>query len=442
MKNFLTLLLVCSLTEIRAQVITYDYHLRKHTPEINAVQHGSMISYRIVNINPFAEKVTINGKAVSMTTDVPAQLAALFSIKAEAAKELKNTGDQVAKMNDVQKSAAAGTPLKEKTKELVESCNAYYREAQKIDDVLDVQERLMAAMADKRFYNEQAMRQALTSRGIDTASIAQLRTNYTAFRAAYNNVYYQYGAAAKAANDASDKDKEARIASAQEQVENDFGALKKQYEKTLTSVDDLFAKATNPDSYVVMSLPLKLSGTAGDADEVDFRIEIGEEGFTDTFNAQGGLKVDYSVGPVFNFITNDQYFFDVTNTLRQRTRPGLLNTITPSVAAMMHVYRRSCTNLAIGGMFGINATFNELTDINLGFLAGASAVLGRSQKVIVSTGVSYANVNRLKEGQYSIGTRYDPAPNIADVTERTLRPSWFVAVSLALAKRRVLKPLE
>ncbi len=89
-------------------------------------------------------------------------------------------------------------------------------------------------------------------------------------------------------------------------------------------------------------------------------------------------------------------------------------------------------------MFGVNAGFKELTDIDLGFLGGISAILGRSQKAIVSTGVSYLKVSRLKEGQYRVGQAY-PEVKLEEVTQSVLRPSWFIAVSLNLGKRTIVK---
>lgn len=103
----------------------------------------------------------------------------------------------------------------------------------------------------------------------------------------------------------------------------------------------------------------------------------------------------------------------------------------------MHVYPRTHRNYAFGGMFGLNAGFKELTDINLGFLAGLSAVLGSSQKVIVSTGVSYLKVTQLK-GEYLEGKPYKDA-KLEDMTERVLRPSWFVALSFSISRRDIVK---
>lgn len=183
-----------------------------------------------------------------------------------------------------------------------------------------------------------------------------------------------------------------------------------------------------------------------DVDELEFLIRVGGnkddvsvlKPFVKNLKVEGGLKLDFSVGLVTKFISDDKYFFATDGNLQQRDKSEFFDAVTPGIASMMHFYRRTHKDVAFGGMFGINADLKELTDVNLGFLAGASAILGRSHKVIVSTGISYSKVNRLKEGEFKVGTAYKDT-KIDDVVERVLRPSWFIAISLNLAKRTGVK---
>lgn len=450
MKPFLTIFFSCAVFNVWAQPIYYNNETRsyvsydsvnctiRHAVENPVVRTGSSVSYWLVNINPFAQKIDINGRMISLTTNMPDQFVALFNIKVEAEKALEETQTQVDKMKDVNRSTAVNSSLDTTTNQLVADCNIYYEEAKNIKEALALHERLTKTMADKSFYNAPTMTQALALRHVDAAAIASLRTDFDKFEQAYDTVYAQYGTAIHAARTVGDKDKEARIASAQNQVQKSYEVLENQYEKTLASIDDLYDKATSPCSYVVKSGSIKLAGNGENADEVEFSGKVGEQHFIDTLPINGGWKIDYSVGPVFNFIANHQYFKGEGDTLTRVKEGAFFKNLVPTVAAMMHVARRVHKNCAFGGVFGINAGFKELTDINLGFLAGFSAIVGRSQKAIVSTGVSYLKVNRLK-GQYTAGKPY-PEVNIEDVTESVLRPSWFIAVSLNLGKRNIVKP--
>ena len=466
MKTPLTMLLVCLVYELQAQtatplpqLITFDYAARAYTPVgTNCVPQGASISYRLTNINTFAKKVLINSSLFSLNTEMPAEIATLFRIKAENAEtNLKNTKEQVDKMVDQEKKAnddvaknvniakaSALTTAASETKQLVVFCEDYYKKARKIKRILTYPQLMAEAMADDKNNDEKKMAAALHSIGIDAATISVLKTELDSLEAAYNRVYEQYETAANAARNAKDEAGEAKIESAQEQVEKDFNALSKQYDEALDKIRNLFMKATNPANYMVTSeTPIYVPDGA---DELEFQIQVGnadedlskKNAYKPVLYVNGGWKTDYSVGPVFKFISDEQYYFDGDKKLQQRSNG---NALTPGIASMLHVYRRTCNGIAWGGTFGINADFKELTDVNLGFLAGASLIVGRSQKIILSSGISYSKVSRLKKDELTVGKVYDPEKTqIGDVTERILQPSAFFSISYSLTRRTVIKP--
>jgi hypothetical protein len=434
MRHLLILLLFGAGQGLYAQTVMYDWHARRYlSSDSTCVRAGRMVTYQITNVNTFAQTVRIDGTVVVSSTDMPAEFATLFRIKAETEKKLDNTQNQVAKMEEVQRNA--GNTVATAATELVKLCSSYYYEANRIKDAIAFQKQLTDIMADKSFYNASEMRDALASRGIDPASISALHAGFSDFMKAYSTVYAQYGKTAIVAHAEKDKESEVKIDNAQEQVKNDYQALKDQYRETLAKIDDLYAKATRPDNYTVSANPLKVGSSL---DEVIFTAHIGEIKFADTLKVTGSWKIDYSVGLTAKFISDDKYYFDGAKTLQQRDNAGFFNTITPGVAPMLHLYRRTCKDVAWGGMFGINADFKEITDINLGFLAGGSIIIGETQKAILSGGLSYSNVNRLKAGEYNVGKVYTDT-SIESVTERVLRPSFFLAFSLAISKRKVVK---
>ena len=452
MKTIFTLLLVCFVCKIQAQTIAYDYETRKYVTVApgTCLEHGGMVNYQLTNINTRAQKVVINGKVVSLTTEMPAQLTSLFGIKAEADKALANTDSQLKKMDDVNQSisgkakpTAKDTKLKAELDKLVDACDDYYTKAQKINEALAMQETLTQTLTNKDFNNAARMIVELEARRINGTTMRALANDFDSLEHAYEEVRKRYATTAKAALDAGEKDKAARILSAKEQVEKAYQSLEDQYRKTLSSIDNLYRQAISADTYVAQSKPIKLAGNAGGADEVLFDVKIDDDGFIDAFNVRGGAKIDFSIGPVANFTSDDTYFFTRDSLLRKQDKGKFLQTLTPSIASMMHVYPRTCGSIGFGGMFGVNVNFKELTDINLGFLAGVSAVIPAwGQKIFLSTGVSYSKVTRLKEGQYAMdATSYKgKGIKIDDVTERVLRPAWFLSVSLSLTKRKVLTP--
>ncbi|GAB2526698.1 hypothetical protein [Spirosoma aerophilum] len=417
--------------------VTYDWQSRTYASSSNTcLPAGTLVTYELINVNTFAQKVRIDGQVVMVTTDMPAEFITLFRIKTDTEKKLDNTQDQVDKMEEVLKDATQN-PVSKAVSTLVDSCELYYEEAEKIKQVLDLQEQLLSTMANKRFYNAVQMRAELKRVGIDSLSIVALGSNFQAFIEAYRKVYSQYGEAALVAHKANDKESEAKIESAKNQVAKDYMALRDLYQRTIKKIDGLYGNAVDPLNYKVESNPIKI---ASNVDELLFTIHVGDDTFLDAIYVKKSWKIDYSVGLVAKYISNENYFFDPNQTLRQYDKAGFFSTITPGIAPMLHLHRRTCNDISWGGMFGINADFKEITDINLGFLVGGfvMAGIGQTQKAIISGGLSYSNVNRLKAGEYSVGTVYKDV-KIENVTERVLRPSFFLSISLAIPKREVKK---
>jgi hypothetical protein len=459
MKILFSFLLLCTALAGRGQVITFDKELGGYvnynlgdgvsTPVLDTptASHGHTTSYWLVNVNPFAQKVSINGKMLTVATPIPAQLATLFSIKAEAQDDLNSTNQQVQEMNNVKAAVApaaavAGAPtgvtsLNTALTQLTTDCQAYYHAAEDINEVLTWKERLLRLLGDENLNTAQKMKQALINAGINPTLLASLKADLDTFDSTYHTAEDQYFKAIQAAQAAGDKDKEARIQSALQQIRKDYHELDKIYGDALYDINQQARKGIDPAEYVVKSNPLKLKGAGGDADEIAYDITIGDAPtYTDTFAVEGGVKLDYSIGAVLNFTADSSFSLNSDGKLQAR-KAAFIN---PTVSPMLHVHRRQSGNFAWAGTFGINAGFEKLTDIKLGFLLGISAIWGRSQKVILTSGISFVQVDRLK-AQYNLTTSYKDAKDfkIDDVTERVLRPSVFLGVSIGISKRTAIK---
>jgi hypothetical protein len=448
MKKILTILLVCSFYGLNAQTITFDYNTRISTN--TNLTNGNVVSYKINNINTYANKVIINGTPFSLNTDMPSDLTALFKIKTEEAsnsldetnkkvKEMEMVSDEVAEKAVGKATGTSEDNAKAEMLTLTGNCNNYYKEALKINDALSLYKRMAETMSDKQINTKILMLRTLNSKNINSTTINALKVNINNFKIAYQIVYRQYAKAARASKKAGDEVNETKIENAEDIVEKEYFKLLEQYEKIIDNIDDLFIKANDDNTYTAISPPLQ----AIDADEVEFETKIGSPTddfskitpFIQTFNVAGGMRLDYSIGPVFKPISDDVYYFDSSKKLQKVENT---NSFTPSIATMMHLLNRKAGYGTWGGMFGINADFKEITDVNVGFLGGLSFVFGRKQKVFFSTGISFTKVSRLKEGQFKVGTEYKET-DIASVTEKVLRPALFVSLSLSIAKRNKIK---
>lgn len=185
-------------------------------------------------------------------------------------------------------------------------------------------------------------------------------------------------------------------------------------------------------NYEVTITPAKTHELGAYKNEMTFEFDV---------PVKGGLKVDFSVGPIFAFgdgALDEKFYFektDIENTgvLKKRDNNNLLN---PGIAAMMHYYKRSGKNYSWGGLFGVGAGFQTIEDINLSFYGGLSYVMGKEQKIMLNTGVAFINVDRLKNGEFNIDTTYDTnTVSINDLTEKVFKSSFFISLSYSLASR-------
>jgi hypothetical protein len=447
MKKILIVCFVCMIYKVNAQTVEYDYGNNSPNPLNNpGLNNGNFARLKISNINTYAQKISINGSLYNLNTKIPDGLKTLFQFTDDqVTNSLNSTNRAVVKMVDV--ANQAGDNSKNKTNDtntknekdeldtLVKYCYVYHDAAQKVKDALQFEKHLEATLSDSKINTRLLMMSALRIRGIDTVAIRKLKKDREKFERAYKKAKNQYTKAAIAARDAQNETHESKIDDAKETIVQEYEKLEKLYDKTLSEIDDFYQTANSDYNYMAISNPIYLK----DADEMEFEVKIAKteaelgsaKPITPIFNIGGGTKFDYSVGPVFNTISDDSYFLDSKNML-QKNNNG--NAFTPGLAAMMHVTHRNIGNSSFGGMFGINTNFKEITDVNLGFLGGITAVFGRDRKLFVSTGVSFFKVSRLKEDQFKVGTTTYTATDLPNVTEKVLKPSFFVSVSLSIAK--------
>ncbi|MGV3465064.1 MAG: hypothetical protein ACO1OT_07210, partial [Heyndrickxia sp.] len=220
-----------------------------------------------------------------------------------------------------------------------------------------------------------------------------------------------------------------------------------------TDVEYLFNELSNPNNFKVTSPPVQMDG-----DLVRFSVNIiptpsktlGAYKNPVVFNfevpTKGGLKVDFSVGPIISFGKNarDEKFFLKegvnkldTVILRQRDNN---NAISPSIGALMHFYPRTGKYNGWGGLFGVGAGFQTIEDIDLSIFAGLSYVIGKKQKLMLNTGVSYLRVDRLKDVEFVVDKEYSVNKiALANVTEKVFKPSFFLSISYNLSNRVEIK---
>lgn len=144
---------------------------------------------------------------------------------------------------------------------------------------------------------------------------------------------------------------------------------------------------------------------------------------------RGGLRYDFSVGTVFDFVNKDQNFENRNNILTRNSN----NQYQPTLAGFFHASFRSNSLASVGMTLGASLNITEF-DINSLFV-GPSLLLGKKEKFILTSGLSLRKTKQLKNG-YAEGQTIVAQSNIDDYLTSNFRLGFFVGVSYNLTKKQ------
>ncbi len=139
----------------------------------------------------------------------------------------------------------------------------------------------------------------------------------------------------------------------------------------------------------------------------------------------GGFKVNASIGVSFGqFFDRPQSFFVRDNTIRGEDKDSFF----PVISSFFHFYGQSKGTVSLGGSFGIGL---PITGDNAGqsasFFLGPSLVIGRSERLVLTTGLMGAQVERLAQG-YEVGDRFVSDANLPP-TKEVYETGFFLGLS-------------
>ncbi len=161
--------------------------------------------------------------------------------------------------------------------------------------------------------------------------------------------------------------------------------------------------------------------------------------FTLPVYVEKGIKIDFSTGLVFNF--GRDKFFDQKYRYDSVYRSGGIiadsvkitkiksnNISQVSIGAFGHVYTRIRGDFNLGGMFGVSLS----ADQRVYYHAGLSALIGKNDRFVISSGISVAKAKYL-DTQYDVDQvmKRSYAPTTIPVEEVT-RVGFFISLSYNL----------
>ena len=432
------------------------------------VPYGEFSNFKIKDINLFLYSVVIEGKRIELETPVPTELQTLFRLPSD---ELQATGDTPEVTEAVADAGAKAQKVTSAKQDIVNNLSnklainaegtAGNDESGASVDNFEAASKAFVAASDKVSNDLEVIKQArvkMVMLAQQDFSHAQMVTNlpvlpkdpskdYAAMTDAYGKVQDAYQKLEEMLVNAGSVPQE--IQDAMNEITNTLKVIKDQNVSSVYGETEfLHLGLSNKKNFTAIAPPVQ-----GDGDFVNYNVTItpsrtnnlgpylNPQTFDFDIPVKGGWKADFSVGPTFSFgdgAKDEKYYFENTGTdgeatLKQRDNN---NAVSPGLAAMMHFYRRSGKDFSWGGMMGVGAGFQAVDDADVSFYTGLSAVLGKSQKIMLSAGVSFLKVDRLKEGEYAVDTVYNTANvTLGDVTEKVIKSSFFLSISYSLTNR-------
>ena len=476
----------------------------KTTEMAKPVPVNEFVTFQIDDINKFLYKVEIAGSVFELQTPIPSELESLFRIKSEdrdkAASQQKSkeavekTAEALSPMAEVAQTAALKVKQNEGAiTELRAMLNPNPKTAAQISANKSANTQIESAVTEKAAQSQlarvatklvseckQYLELAKTvsanvfalkntknkfvtiaQMDVSKATIAQMvndvkwpipniEQTYTDLTDLYKSLELRYSellAKAKAAKESDEV--QASIQASLEAIEEANDLIEEDaLLGLLNDVDFLFKELNNPNNFRVVAPPVQMDG-----DYVAYEVSIiptptsalaahrNPVNFKFAIPTKGGLKVDFSVGPVISFgncAKDEKYFLEETApdmvTLRKRENN---NWIVPGIAAMMHAYSRGSK---VGGMFGIGAGFQSDNKIEANLFFGGSIILGKREKLMLSAGASILRVERLKDSEFVIDKEYNNTKiDLGNITEKVFKPSIFFSISYNLTNKVIIK---
>lgn len=415
-------------------LIEYDFLKGELDNKVCMVWFRKNITFKVSNVNPFLFKTTIDGKEFNYFTDAP---KAFQDISKEAMGSEKKINDALNAITDDIEAKKAIKNDKRTTKKANIKIDAEIEDIMKIDRELKAENAILKDFFNAykklvkipEFYN--TLRQILLGNKtfkVLNDEITQLVELQIGKDVKLNIVVPQF---ISLIGDANNKYEEINFKSLEENsktyyelngVLDQLKACKKniekiESEKVIDGISGLINKFTPENFERSVIIPTV------ESDEVQFGVKIEPLNKSNTdvnreivgnirVRVKRGWTINFSTGAIFQFNAHDKIYRldkmenDPNKVVIQENRNK--KSITPSIAAFMHVYPRSIHSVKWGGItFGIGAKDTD----QLSYYLGTSYMFGFMQRFIINCGVALNKIDTLKP-EYQIGQAIDVAEKL------------------------------
>ena len=191
---------------------------------------------------------------------------------------------------------------------------------------------------------------------------------------------------------------------------------------------------TNPNDVFVANYPIIFD----DGDEVDIEISVLKKGSNTPVHKvkyktliHGDFKINFHAGLAFDFFNaNKSYsYMSLPDNNKAILEDELPLNVTPNIAIFANGYKKSKNNVNWGISLGIGGS----VDKGLSYYSGISCLIGRNDRLVITTGPSVAQRDHLRS-IYQVGDIFDGnnAPEIKELVEKKYSAGWFISIGFNL----------
>lgn len=216
------------------------------------------------------------------------------------------------------------------------------------------------------------------------------------------------------------------------------------YNELFQGISKLYNELKNKNNYFIASDPVQAKkDVINYSISINPRKDIGSLTAMETRNfstevpIKGGVKIDFSTGlTVASGLHDRTYAISISSTDSTKstiTENDNNNVGTLSLAALMHVSKRTSESFKPGFALGLGLNSTELKNAQI--YLGASGMFGTRERFIVTIGASMANVDYIKPG-LSLNEEISNKLLNDGVTEETRRVGFFIGFSYNLTNKK------
>lgn len=240
-----------------------------------------------------------------------------------------------------------------------------------------------------------------------------------------------------------------KVAESTNNLKSEIESIKKKvdeydYNQLFQNISKLFSELKNENNYFIVSDPVQAK-----KDIINYSISISprkgiesltameSRKFTTEVPIKGGIKIDFSTGLTISSGLYDRtYNMTVSSNDSSKSIISLNNNNnigTLSLAALMHVSKRTSACFKPGLTFGLGLNTTEIKEAQI--YIGASGILGTQERFIFTIGASMANVDYLKP-EFNLDQEILTERLSNDITEKTSRVGFFIGFSYNLTNKK------